>query len=173
MRRFEYVLRGESGPEEVRVEGEGDSWRFTREGRSEEISVARLPDGRLSILFPGGRQVCGRAGLGRPGEVVVVASGEARIVHLADPLLDRLSHAEGSGPASGEESVLALMPGRVLEVRVSEGDRVESGQVLVVLEAMKMQNEIRAASAGVVARCAVSAGQAVEGQELLLVIRSG
>ncbi len=173
MRRYEYILRGDGGPEEVRIEGEGDSWRFTRDGRCEALSIARLPDGRVSILFPGGRQVSGRAERGAPGEVVVIVSGETRIVRLADPLLDRLSHAERSVSASGEEQVLALMPGRVLEVRVAEGDRVEAGKVLVVLEAMKMQNEIRAASAGVVAHCAVSAGQAVEGQELLLVIRPG
>jgi acetyl-CoA/propionyl-CoA carboxylase biotin carboxyl carrier protein len=88
-------------------------------------------------------------------------------------LLDLLSHAAGSGPDSGEEEVRALMPGRVLEVRVQEGDRVEPGQVLIVLEAMKMQNEIRVSSGGVVTRCAVSAGEAVEGRALLLVVRSG
>jgi biotin carboxyl carrier protein len=62
------------------------------------------------------------------------------------------------------------MPGRVVEVRVRQEDRVESGTVLLVLEAMKMQNEIRAASSGVVARSLVAAGDAVEGGALMLVI---
>jgi biotin carboxyl carrier protein len=64
------------------------------------------------------------------------------------------------------------MPGRVVEVRVAEGDSVAAGQVLIVLEAMKMQNEIRAEGAGIVTRCAVSAGEAVDGGALMVVIRN-
>jgi biotin carboxyl carrier protein len=173
MRRFDFIFRGDGEPQDVRLEGDGDSWRVTRDGRTHEISAARLPDGRLSLLFPDARQVCGRVLAGDSGQVEVVTSGGPRLVHLADPLLDLLSHAAGSGPDSGEEEVRALMPGRVLEVRVQEGDRVEPGQVLIVLEAMKMQNEIRVSSGGVVTRCAVSAGEAVEGRALLLVVRSG
>jgi 3-methylcrotonyl-CoA carboxylase alpha subunit len=63
------------------------------------------------------------------------------------------------------------MPGRVVEVRVRPGDQVDRGAVLLVLEAMKMQNEIRAAERGVVSRCEVSAGDAVEGGALLAVVR--
>jgi biotin carboxyl carrier protein len=173
MRRFDFIFRGEGEPEEIRLEGAGDSWRVTRNGQARELSFERLPDGRFSVLFSDGRQVCGRALPGDPGQVEVVTSGGPRLVHLADPLLDLLSHAAGSGPDSGEEEVRALMPGRVLEVRVREGDRVEPGQVLIVLEAMKMQNEIRVSSGGVVTRCAVSPGDAVDGRALLLVIRRG
>jgi biotin carboxyl carrier protein len=171
MRRFDFIFRGEGEPEQVRLEGSADSWRVTRNGQTRELSFERLPDGRFSVLFSDGQQVCGRAQTGEPGEVEVVTSGGPRVVHLADPLLDLLSHAAGSGSETGEEDVRALMPGRVLEVRVREGDPVEPAQVLVVLEAMKMQNEIRAAAGGVVARCAVSPGDAVEGQALLLIIR--
>jgi len=173
MRRFDFIFRGDGEPEDVRLEGDADAWRLTRAGRTQEISVARLPDGRLSLLFPDGRQVCGRVRAFGPGEVEVVVSGGPRLVHLADPLLDRISHSDPSGSESGEEEIRALMPGRVLEVRVAPGGRVEPGQILVVLEAMKMQNEIRAASGGVVERCAVSAGDAVEGRALLVVIRRG
>ena len=60
------------------------------------------------------------------------------------------------------------MPGRVVEVRVQAGDRVEAGQPLVVLEAMKMQNEIQAERAGTVSRVFVGAGQAVEGGDPLV-----
>ena len=173
MRRFDFIFRGEGEPEQVRLEGAGDSWRLTREGKTRELSFERLPDGRFSVLFSDGRQVCGRALAGDPGEVEVITSRGPRLVHLADPLLDLLSHAAGAASDSGEEEVRALMPGRVLEVRAREGDRVEAGQVLIVLEAMKMQNEIKAASGGVLVRCAVSPGDAVEGRALLLVIRRG
>ncbi|HSP93321.1 MAG TPA: biotin/lipoyl-containing protein [Thermoanaerobaculia bacterium] len=170
MRRREFVFRGDGEPEEIHLEGDGDSWRLTRAGQTERVSMAELPDGRLSLLFPDGRQWCGRVVSGEPGQVEVVTMDGSRRVHLADPLTDRLSHAGTSDSESGEEEIRALMPGRVLEVRVAEGQRVEEGQVLIVLEAMKMQNEIRATSGGVVARCVVSAGETVEGRALMLVI---
>ena len=62
------------------------------------------------------------------------------------------------------------MPGRVVDVRVAAGDVVEAGQPLVVLEAMKMQNEIQADRAGTVERVHVAAGQAVEGGDPLVEI---
>ena len=60
------------------------------------------------------------------------------------------------------------MPGRVVEVRVQPGDRVEAGQPMIVLEAMKMQNEIQAERAGTVSRVFVTAGEAVEGGDPLV-----
>jgi biotin carboxyl carrier protein len=54
------------------------------------------------------------------------------------------------------------MPGRIVEVRVAPGDRVEPGALLLVLEAMEMQNEIRARAGGAVIRVSVSPGEAVE-----------
>ena len=63
------------------------------------------------------------------------------------------------------------MPGRVVEVAVAAGDRVEPRSLLLVLEAMKMQNEIRCARGGLVTRVAVEAGKAVEGGALLAVVR--
>ena len=172
MRRLELVFRGDGEePEAVRLEGQPGAWRFTRDGVTREVSVAKLPDGRLSLLFSDGRQVCGRARPTAAGRVEVIVGGIARSVALADPLHDRLSHSAAGGGGSGDEEVRALMPGRVVEIRVEPGDRVEAGQVLLVLEAMKMQNEIRAGASGIVARCAVEAGEAVDGGALMLVVR--
>jgi biotin carboxyl carrier protein len=170
---FLYILRGEGEPEQIRVEGGKESWRITRGGRTTEVAATRLPDGRLSLLLPDGTQICGRVHEASPGEVDVIRAGGQQRVRLADPLSDRLVHPSGPAAPPGDEEIRTLMPGRVIEVRVAEGDRVEAGQVLVVLEAMKMQNEIRASSAGRVVRRQVQAGEAVEGRSLLLVIHSG
>jgi biotin carboxyl carrier protein len=167
MKRQDFVLRGNGGPEPVRLEGDADSWRFTRNGETLSFSAVPLPDGRWSILLSDGRQLCGRASPKDGGSVEVVTSAGRCHVQLDDPLHDLLSHSGDSGHGSGEDEVRALMPGRVVEVRVAKGDRVEPGNVLLVLEAMKMQNEIRASSGGRVSRCAVSAGDAVEGGALL------
>jgi biotin carboxyl carrier protein len=168
-----FVFRGDGEPEEIRVEGEGHSWRITRQGKTLSISAAWLPDGRLSLLLPDGRQICGRVAPDpERGEVEVVTAAGAPRVPLTDPLRDRLAHPSGTGSEAGDEEVRALMPGRIVEVRVSEGQSVEAGDVLIVLEAMKMQNEIRASSNGRVVRCSVAPGQAVEGRSLLLLIHS-
>ncbi|MEX2546174.1 MAG: biotin/lipoyl-containing protein, partial [Chloroflexota bacterium] len=66
------------------------------------------------------------------------------------------------------QSVTAPMPGTVLQVRVSEGEEVEAGQVLVLLEAMKMENAVPAPGPGVVSRVLVEAGQQVRRGETLV-----
>ena len=63
---------------------------------------------------------------------------------------------------------MAPMPGLIVRVHVGEGDQVQAGQPLVVMEAMKMENELRAMAPGVVKRVAIKAGSAVEKGALLL-----
>jgi biotin carboxyl carrier protein len=72
-----------------------------------------------------------------------------------------------AGPV-GPRPVVAPMPGMVLRVEVEEGDRVEEGQGIAIVEAMKMENELRALSAGTVTRVLVSKGDAVEKDQVLV-----
>jgi pyruvate carboxylase subunit B len=73
-----------------------------------------------------------------------------------------------SARVAGPTHLTAPMPGLIVRVNVSDGDRVRAGQGLVVMEAMKMENELRAASAGVVKQVLVSPGSAVEKGAVLL-----
>lgn len=75
--------------------------------------------------------------------------------------------ASAAGPA-GARPLLAPMPGLIVRILVAAGDRVEAGQPLVVMEAMKMENELRAAAAGTVTRVVAQAGTAVEKGALLV-----
>jgi biotin carboxyl carrier protein len=170
--RKTFVLRGRGEPETLVIEGRAGSWKILRGGEARELRTVRLPDGRISILQPDGRQVCGRVLPRGRGEVEVsTARGICRL-SLADPLHDRVDHATGVLSAGdGEEEIRALMPGRVIEVAVAAGDRVAQGALLLVIEAMKMQNEIRAESPGVIAKVAVAAGEAVEGGMALLTLQ--
>jgi biotin carboxyl carrier protein len=174
MRRLTFVHRGEAGPEEIRIAFDGARCRFTHGDREESAEVVRLPDGRLSLLFEDGRQICGRILPLPHGEVEVFTLGARRKIALAEPLRDRLAHASGNGTdPEGAEEVRALMPGRVVEVAVSPGDTVPPGGLLLVLEAMKMQNEIRSTRGGRVARVEVVAGRPVEGGARLVVLEPG
>ncbi len=94
-------------------------------------------------------------------------------MRISDPLRDRLEHTPAAADSSdADEQLRALMPGRVIEVAVAPGDHVEKGTLLLVVEAMKMQNEIRAEHAGVVGRIEVHAGEAIDGGVPLLTVQS-
>lgn len=75
-----------------------------------------------------------------------------------------------SAGAGGPLEIRAIIPGRIAAVAVEPGVAIEAGQTLMIVEAMKMQNELRAPRAGVVARIAVAAGQTVELGDLLVVV---
>ena len=170
MRRSVLFLKNAEGePSQVLVERRGSSCRVAREGRRDELDAARLPDGSYSLLFEDGRQVSGRA-QDRPDGVRVFRKGEGAPVAISRGRpASSLGGADGEG---GVEEIRALMHGRIVEVRVGAGDRVEQGALLFVLEAMKMQNEIRSSRGGLVERCQVQQGQTVEGGAFLLSIRS-
>ena len=78
--------------------------------------------------------------------------------------------AAGAAPAAGESAVNAPMPGKVIKLVASVGQAVKAGEVVLILEAMKMQNEIVAPVDGSVKAINVAAGQAVQAGEVLAVI---
>jgi biotin carboxyl carrier protein len=162
------ILSGGDGREEVLVEGGPNAWTVERARSSTAVDAVRLPDGRISLLLPGGRQICGLVSLS-DGIATVTSSRGTVGVAIDDPRRHARRHASAAADESGEE-VRALMPGRVIEVAVSEGQIVAAGAILLVLEAMKMQNEIRASRGGLVARIGVRAGQPVDRGALLVAI---
>ena len=126
----------------------GGRWSLILEGAQYEVSVHREPDGGYRVASRGGSQ----------------------LVELADPLTHLASATRGGSRSQGRRTVKAYMPGRVVAVLAAEGDVVVAGQGVVVLEAMKMENEIRADHAGTLLKIHVAAGQAVEGGDALFEI---
>jgi len=113
---------------------------------------------------------------GRSYEVSVESRGDAyHVRHGAAEQLVRMTdpsrRAREDGPdADGPEKIVTQMPGKVVRVLVSEGDEVEAGQGIIVVEAMKMENEIAASKEGKVTALHVQPGQSVEGGAVLAVI---
>jgi len=85
-------------------------------------------------------------------------------------LRERATSVRADAAKGGPSELRAIIPGRVVSVDVAEGDTVELGRRLLVLEAMKMQNELKAPRAATIVRVAVGPGQTVELGDLLLVI---
>jgi biotin carboxyl carrier protein len=101
----------------------------------------------------------------------VLVQGTLYRVCVQDERMRRLAQAaRGFAPPSGEIAIKAPMPGLVVDVPVQAGQAVDEGSVLVVLESMKMENELKAPRAGVVSQVRVQSGQSVEEQETLVAI---
>jgi biotin carboxyl carrier protein len=83
----------------------------------------------------------------------------------------RATRVPDAGIASGPAEIRAIIPGRVAAVRVTAGDTVETGQTLLVVEAMKMQNELRAPRSGIVERVEVGSGDTIDTGDVLVVVR--
>lgn len=104
---------------------------------------------------------------GGGGAYHVSADTHSETVDVVDPLTHLARTSRGGAGAGGAQEVKAYMPGRVVAVLAAEGDEVAEGQGVVVLEAMKMENEIVAEQAGTLTRIHVEPGQAVEGGDPL------
>jgi biotin carboxyl carrier protein len=99
----------------------------------------------------------------------VLLHGHNFQVKVEDEREKRLKAAAGGGVAEGGEFKLkAPMPGLVVSIPVSEGQEVQKGQTLVILESMKMQNELKSPRDGTVSHIKVKAGESVEQKQALL-----
>lgn len=99
----------------------------------------------------------------------VLLRGRQFQVKVEDEREKRLKAAAGGGVAEGGEFHLkAPMPGLVVAIPVSEGQEVKKGQVLVILESMKMQNELKSPRDGTISHIKVKAGESVEQKQILL-----
>lgn len=103
-------------------------------------------------------------------EYRVLVDGRSYHVHLVDERRVRLGGVQSGIQLQGRQKVSVPMPGKVIAVLVSEGDQVEKGQGLVIVEAMKMENEVRSPIAGTVREIQAKAGDAVEAGSVLLVV---
>lgn len=157
---------GETG-HEVRLAPVGDGvWEVTAAGRTERVRVLRSTEAGLHLEV-GGRTLEAH---------VAVAAGTVHVHALGRSWgLERLAAerpARSGSTAQAEDGpVRAVMPGTVARVLVAAGERVEAGQVLVILEAMKMEHRLGAPYAGEVARVAVREGQQVAMREPLVELR--
>jgi biotin carboxyl carrier protein len=141
------------------------------EGRPYELEVHE-PEAGVYLLKSGGQvyecRIAGGAATARGSSEVRVRDA-AYEVTLIDP--KRLRGARGAGvEASGRAQVTASMPGKVVRVLVAEGASVEAGDGLIVVEAMKMQNELKSPKAGTVVEVRAEAGATVNAGDVLVVV---
>jgi biotin carboxyl carrier protein len=147
-------------------------YRVVVDGRPHEVDAARVGSFGLSLLLDGDSGVSREvqvAPAGGPGEMLVRIDGRTVTAVINGRRTGR-AMTDGGTDARGEQAVLAPMPGRVVRVLVSRGEEVTAQQAVVVIEAMKMENELRSPKDGRVKEVAVAAGASVEVGRVLIVI---
>lgn len=103
------------------------------------------------------------------GDPRIFASGREYSAAVRDPREWRRKHG-GGVESSGRQQVLAPMPGKVVRILAKIGEAIEAGQGVIVVEAMKMQNEVRAPKSGRIERILVAEGQSVNAGEVLALV---
>lgn len=155
---------------DIQIKDEGRLVFADIDGRRYELEVHESAAGSYLIIADGpvfGCRVEGRPESGKPVDVVV---GTAQYsVTLTDP--KRLRSAAGlSGHGDDVARIVAPMPGKVVRIMVAVGDQVEAGAGVVVVEAMKMQNEMKTPKAGKVTALSAELGATVNAGEVLAVV---
>ena len=103
-------------------------------------------------------------------EYRVLVDGRSYHIHLVDERRVRLGGFQTGIQLQGKQEVTVPMAGNVIAVLVAEGDRVDKGQGLVIVEAMKMENEVRSPIDAEIKEVRVKTGQSVEAGETLMVV---
>ena len=166
--RFQFEVDGR--PRTVTLERAGAALAVSLDGRPVELDVVGIGAGRYSVRLPAS---------GRQHEVIVTPVGPDGTVQVAvsgaDVLVSRRpagrpGSASTGAAGSGPQQLVAPMPGKVVKLLVKAGDVVALRQGIVVVEAMKMENELRAGRAGVVREVLVVEGASVDRGAPLVVI---
>ncbi len=166
--RYEVRIASSSSGEKTRVidlERNASGWRATLDGRPVAVDAAEIAPNTLSILLDG-----------QSFEISVTPSQDGKLnlhtgtqeftAEVIDPRAWS-GRRHGSVEAEGRQQIIAPMPGKVVRLLVKAGEHVEAGQGLLVVEAMKMQNEIRSPKSGTVERVLAKEGQPVNAGEIL------
>lgn len=158
---MDLVVRHGEREERVQVRRNGEGYEVAIGGRTYQIDAEAARAGLHSLRIDGAQHEVAvrRQGEGTYWVSTVHGSG---LVEVADPLTHLAAQTRGGPGGRRRQTVKAYMPGRVVTLLVQEGQEVASGQGILVLEAMKMENEIRAEYDGTVTKIHVQPGQAVD-----------
>jgi biotin carboxyl carrier protein len=164
--KLELEIEGQTRQVEIVPEGAAGHWQIRIDGAPVEADACLLRPGVLSLLMGG---VAYRVVLDADLDEPALHLGARRLAWQADDPRS-FRHRRRHGGAEGPMTLKASMPGRVVRVLVERGAHVAAHQGIVVIEAMKMQNELKSPKEGRVAELRVAAGDTVASGEALAVI---
>ena len=161
--KYEVLLAGKTRV--VELLRADDEWIIFLDGKELEASVAEVAPNTFSVLLNGeSHQI--RIAPRADGTLTLHTALAEYYAEVTDPRVWR-GRRHGALEAEGRQQITAPMPGKIVRVLVTEGDAVETGQGLLVVEAMKMQNEIRSPKSGKVEKLFAKEGLAVNAGDVL------
>ena len=162
-----YDVTVDGQPHRLELERDEGKWKCLLDGRKITVDAVMLRPDVLSLLVDGHSYEIKREQTATGLHLWV--SNTRFAVELRDP---RSLHArrDGAGDDSGPRKLVCPMPGKIVRVLVTEKSEVEAGQGIVVVEAMKMQNEIRSPKKGVVQKILAAQGAAVNAGDVLAIV---
>ena len=162
------VLTCGSRTHRVTVTRENGRYRVTIGDRVWDVDGRLTAQGIFSLLIDGVSHVADVED--HAGTCVVDVGGETYSIEVEEQTRYIIRTRGGAAGGAGAQTLKAPLPGKITHVGVRAGDTVTAGQGLVVIEAMKMENELKATAAGTVREVRVVAGQAVNAGDVLVVI---
>jgi biotin carboxyl carrier protein len=163
--KLQIEIAGKKRHVELTEAGERPVW--TMDGQRLEADATEVSPGIYSILINGKSL---EVRIERRGAELRAMTCDREFAVVIQDEREWRRHRGGSVEAEGRQQVLAPMPGKVVRVLVSAGDSVRAGQGLLVVEAMKMQNEVRAPKSGTIDRVRVVEGQTVNAGEVVVIV---
>ena len=154
--------------ETVDVSGRDGRYRVTIGDRTIDVDARRTAGGLYSLLIEGVSRVADVSPSERGARVDL--DGSTYLVEVEEHARHVIRTRGAAGTRGGTQTIRAPLPGKVTHVAVAAGDSVVAGDTLVVIEAMKMENEFKAVAAGTVGEVRVRAGQSVNPGDVLVVI---
>jgi biotin carboxyl carrier protein len=145
----------------------GTRWRCLLDGREVEMDAVLIRPDVLSILIEDKAYEIRRERIG--DDIQIWVGDQSHVAEVRDPRSLR-SRKIRADDGKGARRLVASMPGKVIRFLVGENSEVEAGQGVVVVEAMKMQNEIKSPKKGIVRKLAVSEGAAVNAGDVLAIV---
>lgn len=164
--RFAATLDGETHL--IEVTPAGGRFRVRVGEELWDVDARLQPHGICSLLIGGASYVADVKEEG--GWFLVEVESETYRIQVEEETRHVIRTRAGVEPRGGGQTLAAPMPGKVVRIEVEAGQSVEPGDGLIVIEAMKMENEFRAAGAGTVKEVRVQIGQAVNAGDILIVV---
>ena len=165
--KFAVQLQGQFGKKQrvVELERDGAGYQVLLDGKRVAADAVQIAPNTISILLEG-QSFEIHVAPAADGTLKLQSGPHEFVAEVVDPRAWR-GRRHGTVEAEGRQPVTAPMPGKVIRLLVKVGDDVEAGQGLLVVEAMKMQNEIRSPKKGKVERLLANEGQTVNVGDIL------
>jgi biotin carboxyl carrier protein len=161
--KFDVQIAGKTRTVELQLDS--DRWQISLDGVALDADAVEISPNIFSILLNGESYEV-RLAAANDGKLTLQTRHHEFVAQVIDPRAWR-GRRHGPVEAEGRQQIVAPMPGKVVRLLVKTGDKVEAGQGLLVVEAMKMQNEVRSPKTGTVERLLAKEGQAVYAGDIL------